>query len=131
MDGFSRLSGLILNNHPALFKAAEAVSTDPLSLLLDFGPLGIIVVLYVADYIPSRSQVKDLKAQNAELREIIARFQMQASQTVPALARSAQVLEAIPAKDAGFLDEIRQTEARIVALVARLEDASRKQEGQS
>lgn len=127
---FSSLSGVFVNIHPAVFQAATTAATDPLSLLLDFGPLGIIVVLYVVGYIPSRGQVADLKAQNAELREIIARFQTQASQTVPALARSAQVLEAIPSKEAGFLEEIRLAEARIAAHAARIEQATRNQEGQ-
>lgn len=114
------------NNHPALFAAVE--SADPATILINYGALGVIVVLYVSGLIPSKNEVKNLKEQNAELRAIIAAFQAQASQTVPALARSAQVLEAIPTQAAGSLEEVRQTEARMLDILARLESATRKQE---
>lgn len=118
----------LVNNHPALFQAAEVA--DPTTILINYGALGIMLVFVMTGQFRTKSEVQNLREQIDDYRTIIHGFQAQANQAVPALARSAQVLEAIPNKEAGFLEEIRQTEARMVALVARLEDATRKQEGQ-
>lgn len=117
----------LLNSHPALFSAVT--STDPTTVLINYGALGIMLGLVATGWFRTKSEVQALQRQIDDYRAIIAGFQAQANQAVPALARSAQVLEAIPNKEAGFLDEIRQAEARMVDLVARLETATRKQEG--
>lgn len=126
--GLHWLSGVLANNHPAVFSVAT--TTDPTTILINYGALGIMLGLVATGWFRTKSEVQALQRQIDDYRAIIAGFQAQANQAVPALARSAQVLEAIPNKEAGFLDEIRQTEARMVALVSRLESATRKQEGQ-
>jgi hypothetical protein len=98
-----------------------SIGVDPLTILVNYGARGIMLGLVATGWFRTRGEVQVLKDQNAELREIITRFQTQATQTVPALARSVQVLEAIPNKEAGSLEEIRQIEARILAVVGRLE----------
>ena len=119
----------IANNHPALFSVVS--SADPTTILINYGALGIMLVFVMTGQFRTKSEVQALRDQIADYRAIISGFQAQANQAVPALARSAQVLEAIPNKEAGMLDEMRQTEARMVDLVARLEEATRKQEGQT
>lgn len=118
---------LLLNNHPALFSVVEA--GDPLTILVNYGALGIMVIFVMTGQFRTKSEVQALQRQIDDYRTIIHGFQAQANQAVPALARSAQVLEAIPTQGAGVLDEIRQIEARIAGHVARLESQTRKQEG--
>lgn len=121
------LNSVLVNNHPALF--AVVSSADPTAILVNYGFGGVMILLVITGQLRTKSEVQNLQRQIDDYRAIIQGFQAQANQAVPALARSAQVLEAIPNKEAGFLDEIRQTETRMVALVARLEAAARKQEG--
>jgi type II secretory pathway pseudopilin PulG len=112
----------IIDAHPALFSVAA--SADPTTILINYGALGIMLVFVMTGQFRTKSEVQNLQRQIEDYREIIRGFQAQANQAVPALARSAQVLEAIPNKEAGVLEEIRQAEQRMVALVARLEAAS-------
>lgn len=119
---------VLVNNHPAVF---TAVSADPTTILINYGALGIMLGLVATGWFRTKNEVQTLQRQVDDYRALLHAFQTQANQAVPALTRSVDVLEAIPNKEAGFLDEIRQTEARMVALVARLEDATRRQEGQS
>lgn len=121
------LQRAVIDAHPALFSVASAA--DPVTILINYGALGIMLIFVMTGQFRTKSEVQNLQRQIDDYRTIIAGFQAQANQAVPALARSAQVLEAIPNKEAGFLEEIRQTEARMVELVRRLEAATR-QEGQ-
>jgi hypothetical protein len=116
------LSRAVIDAHPALFSVAA--STDPTTILINYGALGIMLVFVMTGQFRTKSEVQNLREQIADYRAIIAGFQAQANQAVPALARSAQVLEAIPNKEAGLLEEIRQAEERMVALVTRLEAAA-------
>lgn len=122
--GLSRFGGVLLDNHPAVFSVVA--SADPTTILINYGALGIMLVFVMTGQFRTKSEVQNLQRQIDDYRTIIQGFQAQANQAVPALARSAQVLEAIPNKEAGFLDEIRQAEARMVALVSRLEAATRQ-----
>jgi hypothetical protein len=119
---FLSLHRAFIDAHPALFSVAS--SADPTTILINYGALGIMLLFVMTGQFRTKSEVQNLREQIADYRAIIAGFQAQANQAVPALARSAQVLEAIPNKEAGVLEEIRQAEQRMVALVARLEAAS-------
>ena len=117
---------VLVNNHPAVFSVVA--SADPATILINYGALGIMLVFVMTGQFRTKSEVQNLQRQIEDYRQIIHAFQTQANQAVPALARSAQVLEAIPSKEAALLEEVRQAEARMVSLVARLESATRKQE---
>lgn len=122
-----RLARILVDNHPAVFSAMG--SGDPVTILINYGALGIMLVFVMTGQFRTKSEVQNLQRQIDDYRAIIQGFQAASNQAVPALARSAQVLEAIPRQGAGTLDEIRQAEARMVALVARLEAATQRQEG--
>jgi hypothetical protein len=103
---------------PLLPLAADA---DPLLTIVNYGALGMMLVLFVIGRVHSDAEVKDLKRQNDKLTDAL--MQVQASltrQTLPALTRSAQVLEAIPESEASLVAELQQA-------LTRLEGLERKQ----
>lgn len=106
-----------------------AVAPDPMSVLINYGFGGLMILLIILGQLRTKAEVESLKEINAEQREIIRTFQNQMStQTLPAMARSAQVLEAIPSKEAEMLDELKETHRAMSTLVDRVEAISREQE---
>lgn len=93
-----------------------AVDAEPLTILVNYGALGIVVLGFVTGHIRTKAEVTGLEHQITSLRNIIAAFQTAATQqTIPALTRSAEVLEAIPQNDATSLRDME-------ALIRRLEE---------
>lgn len=115
-----------LHAFPALLAVASPSDPNPLMVLINYGALGIIVILYVTGMIPSKGEVKLLKEQNTEYRTIIDRFQTVIStSTLPALQRQAQVLEAIPNREYDYLGDLKDSQAKMVELLARMESISK------
>lgn len=50
---------------------ADAVSTDPVTTLLQYGPLGIIVIGFATGWVAPGTQVKQLLAENTRLNLLI------------------------------------------------------------
>lgn len=108
-------------------------SADPYSLLVNYGALGIIIVLIATGQFRTKAEVQRLEDQNKEYREIIKAFQIQlTTQTLPAMSKSAQVLEAIPDKESAMFEELRATQKETREILDRLEKLSHpKKEGSS
>lgn len=95
--------------------ALWAVEADPVSIIVNYGALGIFVMLFVTGQVRTKSEVDGLKEQITALRNIIQAFQSTTTrQTLPALTRSAEVLEAIPQNDIAMRD--------LSTLITRLEE---------
>lgn len=114
-----------------LLAAAETgPATDPYSFLVNYGALGIIIILIATGQFRTKAEVQRLESQNNEYREIIKSFQIQlTTQTLPALSKSAQVLEAIPDKETAMFEELRSTQAQTKEILSRLENLSRPKKG--
>lgn len=101
-------------------------NASPLAILLNYGVLGIIVVLLISGWVRTKpevdglkEQIEDLKGQLAERDRVAEAMRVQLTQqTLPAMARSAQVLETIP-QTAG--DE-KQLVKELQALISQLKD---------
>lgn len=105
--------------------AAEP-ATEPYMVLINYGALGIIIVLILTGQFRTKAEVQRLEEQNREQREIIKMFQLQlTTQTLPAMSKSAQVLEAIPDKETAMFEELRKTQKETKDILARMEKLSR------
>jgi hypothetical protein len=136
------LNGVLANNHPAVFLAASA---DPTGKLVDYGALGIFAALSIyaikkmydaitASY-NDRLADKDAIIANrdatiAKQDTIISMFLHQGQQAVPALQRTAQVIEAqaAAAPPAG-LAEVGEFLQRAEQVLSRLESKAVGGEG--
>lgn len=103
-----------------LVQSSEA--PEPWNLLVNYGALGIMLLLVATGQFRTKAEVQRLEEQNREYREIIKAFQMQlTTQTIPAMSKSAAVLEALPDKESAMLEELRATQAETRAILDRLE----------
>lgn len=129
----------LVGDRPAwVVSLASQPEVDPLSLLITYGPLGIFLAMLAGGQFRTKYEVQRLERQVGAAETEIARllgelarahteamqkdelnraFQMQiAGHTLPALAQSARVFEAIPHVETGLEDELR----RVNELVAQL-----------
>lgn len=101
------------------FFLAWSVDAEPVTILVNYGAIGFMLAMFVLGRLHSDRELNDLKEQNAKLIEALSRLQVaMSSSAVPALARSAQVLEAIPNNETVLVSELQKTVARLEALVA-------------
>lgn len=103
---------------------------DPVyQILLNNGVMGVMFMLtFIFNRIHTDGEVNVLKQQISVQGEIIRRFQEQlADQTLPALQRSAQVLEAIPNRESSQLGEMARLQTELTTAVERLEKLSKGQ----
>lgn len=106
---------------------ATDTSTDPVAWLVNYGVAGIVIVLLVTGQLRTKTEVTLLERQMAQKDRVIEAFQQQlTSHTLPALAESTRVLEAIPSSESALLIELHRVRADAEALVARLETAARQ-----
>lgn len=101
---------------------------DPLTYLVDLGPIGVIIVLFVTGMLYPKSTVDRLIEENKAKDEIIKskdeiNNRLQESLTdkaIPALTRSTLILESLPNSERQSLEEVRVLQARLADLVASL-----------
>lgn len=96
---------------------------EPVAILINYGAIGVMLAMFVLGRLHSDREVSDLKEQNKLLIDTLTRLQGSITgNTLPALTRSAQVLEAIPSNDQALIDELHATISRLEALVERKTD---------
>lgn len=126
----------LLGDRPAwVIAVAEPNSSDPVSLLIGYGPLGIFLVLLATGQFRTKYEVhraeaqvdrltddiKHLRAENAAQAELIRAFQMQLTgHTLPALAQSARVFEAVPTAETEALTQMRTVLADLTQQIESL-----------
>jgi hypothetical protein len=102
-------------------------TTDPLAWLVNLGVAGIVIVLLVTGKLRTGKEVDHLLEEIAAKDQVIAAFQLQLTgTTLPALARSAQVLEAIPASDRALHQRLRDAQEQVAHLARQLEQLTRE-----
>lgn len=123
-----------LGDRPATFIAlAESATPDPVSALLTYGPLGIFLGLLATGQFRTKYEVQRLEKQVDRLHqeiagkdELIRAFQMQLmGHTLPALAQSARVFEAIPTNTKADIEELKRARDEAAALARQLEALSK------
>lgn len=111
------------------FLWASDGTTDPLTWLVNYGVAGIVILLLVTGQLRTKSEVNQLERQLAARDNIIEALQSNLTRhTLPALASSTRVLEAIPASESAVLAELSRVRSEAESLVARLEAAQRGEE---
>lgn len=89
---------------------------DPVLILLNYGIAGVMLLLFTTGQIRTKSEVNDLRTTIHDQSRLIEAMRIQLTgQTLPALTRSTQVLEALPETEQALVMELRRT-------VQRLED---------
>lgn len=122
------LSAAFADRPAALIAITEPATTDPISLLIGYGPLGIFLILLATGTFRTKYEVQRLEKQIAELqadlsreRELIRAFQIQLTgHALPALAQSARVFEAIPTTRSDS-EELRRALDEAAALAKQLQ----------
>jgi hypothetical protein len=77
--------------------AASDAASDPLTWLFNVGVAGVVLVLLVTGQLRTKSEVTQLERQIVAKDEALAALQAQlTANTLPALERSALVIEALP-----------------------------------
>lgn len=106
-----------------IFTTLESTAaTDPLGWLVNLGVAGVVIVLLVTGQLRTKSEVTHLEAEIASKDKVIEAFQLQLTgHTLPALARSARIFEAIPASETALLVELRKARTEASDLASRLE----------
>lgn len=100
-----------------LVPMASSTAADPLVILLNYGIAGVMIILFTTGQIRTKSEVADLRATIQEQSRLIEAMRAQLTgQTLPALTRSAQVLEALPSTEQALVVELRRTVARLEEL---------------
>lgn len=121
----------LVTGFPAARAALEATSSptsDPLSWLINLGVAGIVIVLLVTGQLRTKSEVEHLLAEIEAKNKVIDAVQVQLlSSTLPALANSTRVIEAVPAQEQVLIDQLRRTQADASELIARMERMEKRQ----
>lgn len=113
-------SGLALAYH-AMADGAVTVS-DPFTWLVNLGVAGIVIVLLVTGQLRTKAEVEHLLAEIEAKDKVIDAVQTQLlGSTLPALAQSTRVMEAIPANERSLMDQLARTQADAAALITRME----------
>lgn len=124
------LASHLWGDRPAFLIAAVADPgpSDPIALLISYGPLGIFLVLLATGQFRTKYEVQRLEKQvealiseNHGKDELIRAFQMQLTgHALPALAQTARVFEAIPSTESDALGEIRRLQDELAQQIASL-----------
>lgn len=73
----------------------ELVDTATITVLINAGVAGVILLLYILGVIPSPGQIKDLKEENKRLREALALERARGDTAVQATNTTNQILGAL------------------------------------
>jgi hypothetical protein len=109
--------------------------TDPFNWVTGLGFPGVIIALLITGQLRTKPEVERLIAENDRKDKLIeakdttiATMQsVLTKQTLPALLRSAEVLEAIPNAESSLFNELRQAQQQVTDLTSRLERMTRGQ----
>lgn len=103
--------------------AASSAAEDPFTWLINLGVAGIVIVLLITGKLRTGKEVEYLLTEIAAKDELIKAFQTQLmGQTLPALTRSTQVLEAIPTSERSMYDALSKSQEEVLTLTKRLHD---------
>lgn len=99
-----------------IFTIPKATSADPVAVLLNYGALGIFLVCILTGLVRTKSELenrdKQLEAKDrqiADLQRIVDAFTANLTgQTLPALARSTQVLEQLPRGESAIFAKLER-----------------------
>lgn len=121
---------LVLSVGSGLFAAGELTTgADPFNWVTGLGFPGVIIALLITGYLRTKPEVDRLVADNRAKDKVIERkdeiiISLQTTitqQALPALARSTEVLEAIPSSETGLVAQLRQTQLGLNSAIERLE----------
>lgn len=109
--------------------ATPSLTSDPVTYLLGFGPLGLIVAAFMFGWIYPSSTVKRLEAQLVQKDEIIQNKDLQigtlqasiAKDSLPALIKSTTVLEGYPDLEKRIRDNFSEMHDDIDRLTRKLD----------
>lgn len=88
---------------------AATTTEDPLIFLLNFGTLGVVFVLLLTGFLFTKPYVQRLEKEIEVKDRLLETLGTQLSMhTLPALARTAKVMEAVPSVEAALIEEIRR-----------------------
>lgn len=112
--------------------ATPSLTSDPVTYLLGFGPLGLIVAAFMFGWIYPGSTVRRLEDQLEKKDEIIQTKDLQigtlqasiAKDSLPALIKSTSILEGYPDLEKRLVGNFRELQEE-VARVARKLDGTR------
>ena len=93
-----------------------AATADPLAVLVNYGALGIFLICILTGLVRTRSEVENRDKQLEQLQKTIENQQRMidaftmnlTGQTIPALARSTQVLEQLPRGESAIIAELQR-----------------------
>lgn len=107
----------------AMLMAWETNATqDPLAWLVNVGVAGIVIILFVTGQIRTKSEVLRLESELDRANKVIDAIQQQLiGSTLPAMAKSTQVIENVPASEEALVARMRDSQRQADALIARLE----------
>ena len=89
------IAASVPGSHLLVLVTAWAIEGEPLAVILNYGVLGIFFVLAITGQIYLKPHVNDLNKRIDAQAEIIREFQRATTtQTIPALGRATEVLEA-------------------------------------
>lgn len=92
---------------PVVRAAETSATTDPLTWLINLGVAGIVIVLLVTGQLRTKSEVLHLLDEIAAKDKVIEAVQTQLlSQTLPALANSTRVIEAVPTTENALVRQL-------------------------
>lgn len=108
--------------------ASDPAPTDPLTLLIGYGPLGIFLILLATGQFRTKYEVQGLEKQVEQLvaelhakDELIRAFQIQLTgHALPALAQTARVFEAFPNTETDALGEIKRLQEQLAEQINSL-----------
>lgn len=113
----------------ALSTVLDATATvDPLTwLIYNAGALGVVFALLVTGQLRTKAEVTHLLHEIESKDKVIEAFQLQLTgHTLPALAQSARILEAIPSgESSALLAELRTAHKETAELRQQLEKLAR------
>lgn len=93
--------------------AADSITTNPITMLLQYGPLGIIVIGFATGWVASGTQVKQLLAENTRLNLLIT------GTLLPLMEKVTLVMEQ-------STESTRQSTAVVEAVREEMRDLNRK-----
>ena len=110
--------------------AATSAAEDPFTWLINLGVAGIVIVLLITGKLRTGKEVEYLLEEMAAKDELIKAFQTQLmGQTLPALTRSTQVLEAIPTSEKSMYEALNKSQQEVLGLTKRLHDLLQEEGG--
>lgn len=117
---------LVVFSWSPLLEPLAAQSDDPITWLINLGVAGIVIVLLITGQLRTKAEVDHLLSEIAAKDRVIEAVQTQLlSNTLPALAHSTRVMEAVPANEQALVEQLQRTQEEAKALIGRMERLAR------